>query len=316
MNEPLIPVDEPPLHAVAPAPPRPAPVKLSRATGLLGQALQCLPTLLILAILGTVGGLGYAYDWKLPKKLSELTGGKPDAEEDKTGCQQHPSIEADQCVHCNPTCAFRWPPDRDYGWCSEHGVFNCVLDHPDLAQLPQPPVVTPEERARIDKALKLLPRPESDKKTTVGLKRVQLASKETIEKLGLDFATAERQLVIESVSAPGEITYDPTRVARLASRAPGTVWRVLKQTGDPVKRGDVLVLVDSAEVGRAKTEFLQALVNFELKRTQLARWRKAESFVPEATLQQAETAEVEANYRMQSAEQALINLDLPIRAAR
>ena len=44
----------------------------------------------------------------------------------------------------------------------------------------------------------------------------------------------------------------------------GTVWRVEKQVGDRVQKGDVLALVDAAEVGRAKGEFLQAIAQLRL----------------------------------------------------
>ena len=120
--------------------------------------------------------------------------------------------------------------------------------------------------------------------------------------------------VVESVRAPGEITYNPTLVARLSSRVPGAVWRVLKQVGDPVRAGEVVALVDAADVGRAKTEFLQAFTHLEQKHDMLKRYLSAKSVVPEATLQLAETAENEAANRLQSAEQALLNLDLPIKA--
>ena len=38
-----------------------------------------------------------------------------------------------------------------------------------------------------------------------------------------------------------------------------------KQVGDAVAAGEVLALVDAAEVGRAKSEFLQALAEARLK---------------------------------------------------
>ena len=63
----------------------------------------------------------------------------------------------------------------------------------------------------------------------------------------------------------GEIDYDQTRVAHLSSRVQGTVWRVEEELGHAVKQGDVLALVDAAEVGRAKTEILQAAAQVDVK---------------------------------------------------
>ena len=41
--------------------------------------------------------------------------------------------------------------------------------------------------------------------------------------------------------------------------------------GDKVKKGEILALVDAADVGRAKAEFQQALVNLDLKTQTLAK---------------------------------------------
>ena len=47
------------------------------------------------------------------------------------------------------------------------------------------------------------------------------------------------------------------------------MFRVYKQVGDPVKAGEVIALVDAAEVGRAKSEFLQAVAEVRLKTKEL-----------------------------------------------
>jgi cobalt-zinc-cadmium efflux system membrane fusion protein len=278
------------------------------------QVRQFLPSFLVLVLLVGVGWWGFTYEWNL-KKFQERVFGKKVEESDRCGPHDLPE---DLCVLCNP---HRWPADPDFGWCKDHGVYNCAFDHPELAQLGETPTVTDAERTRVRRALDLMPRPKNEdadpakEKDRAALKRIQLASDETAEKIGLEFKPAKRATVEESVSAPGEISYDPTRVGRLAARAPGTVWRVLRQVGDPVKKGEVLVLVDAAEVGKAKTEFLQAFANHELKADLLRRYRNGKEFVPEATLQQAETAEQEAANRLQSAEQALVNLDLHVTPA-
>jgi len=81
-----------------------------------------------------------------------------------------------------------------------------------------------------------------------------------------------------------------------------------------VKRGEVLALVDAAEVGKAKAEFLQAVVQLDLKRDAAARLNRAAASIPEAQRVQAEADCREAETRLQAAEQALLNLGLPVRA--
>jgi cobalt-zinc-cadmium efflux system membrane fusion protein len=117
----------------------------------------------------------------------------------------------------------------------------------------------------------------------------------------------------EVVTASGELAFDPTRVAHLSTRVPGTAWRVSKKVGDPVRAGEVLALIDAAEVGKAKAEFQQALVQVQLKRQALASIKDAP--VSAQQKREAEAAVRDAEVRLHSAEQALVNFDLPIRAA-
>ena len=82
--------------------------------------------------------------------------------------------------------------------------------------------------------------------------------------------------VVETVTGNGEITYDQTRTARLSSCVPGSVVRVLKkQAGERVKKREVLALVDAAEVGKAKSESLQALVQVRLRTVTMERMEEA-----------------------------------------
>jgi cobalt-zinc-cadmium efflux system membrane fusion protein len=144
---------------------------------------------------------------------------------------------------------------------------------------------------------------------------VRFASLEAVEKSGLKTAPVSRRSIRQSVVANGTIEYDRTRMAHLATRAPGTVWKVYRRVGDPVRKGEVLGLVDASEVGRAKAEFLQALRALQLKNQILERLKRSDSSgaVPERILQETEGAVAEARIRLFSAQQALANLGLPIR---
>src|SRR5262249_1373119 len=94
----------------------------------------------------------------------------------------------------------------------------------------------------------------------------------------------------------------------------GSVWRVHKNVGDAVKEGEVLALVDAAEVGRTKAEFLQACAQFNLKSKTWDSFQKAlaAGAVPEAKYRQAETPLTEPRIRLLSAQQGLINLGFPV----
>ena len=133
-------------------------------------------------------------------------------------------------------------------------------------------------------------------------------------KAGVDIALVDRQPIVEAVSANGEITYDHTRFASLSSRLPGTVWRVQKNVGDQVRAGEVLALVDAAEVGKAKSELMQALAQEELAKKSLDRLDhlSTQGIVAGRQAQTAQADYVQARARLLSAQQAILNLGLPL----
>ncbi|MBN9517192.1 efflux RND transporter periplasmic adaptor subunit [bacterium] len=254
-----------------------------------------------------VAAIGRATDWRLPK-ASALRG--ESSQEADDWCKEH-GVPESACVECRLNLL---PRGRAVPWCDAHGLPECPHCHPDLAQLPSPPAVTPADRDRITRALGFAPREENDARCKKHQRRIQLVSDEMASRLGIAYARAGRGAVTEVVHAPGEIGYDPTRVARVASRAAGTVWRVERAAGDRVRRGDVLALVDSAEVGRAKGEFLQAVVQFAARRETLAKLRPgAGATVAVKDVQAAEAAVEEADVRVLAAAEALANLGMPIR---
>jgi cobalt-zinc-cadmium efflux system membrane fusion protein len=173
--------------------------------------------------------------------------------------------------------------------------------------------VSEADRVRADKALKFAPRKTNDKDCPLHPRRIQLASRQAMERAGIKTEKVKTGSMTEAVTAPGEIIYNPTRMARVSSRVPGTVRKVLAPVGAQVRRGEVIVLVDSADVGRAKVDFLQAAAQVNLRSAVLEQLRKAESVVPRARMLEAQTALQEAKIRRLGAEQALANLGLEVR---
>jgi cobalt-zinc-cadmium efflux system membrane fusion protein len=112
--------------------------------------------------------------------------------------------------------------------------------------------------------------------------------------------------------APGTVTPDTDRVARVPARVVGTVAEMLKRLGDPVKKGEVVAVLDSREVADAKSEYLTASVNTELQKTnydrQQALWDKRIS--AEATFLQARATYSETQLRLNLARQKLSALGL------
>lgn len=142
--------------------------------------------------------------------------------------------------------------------------------------------------------------------------RVEFRSPADVEKAGLVVGEVIQRPMDEHVVANGVVTYDQTRLAQLSVRVPGTVWRVEKQIGQFVSKGEVLVLLDALEVGRAKAELLQSMVNYDLKLKNLARMKTFTDSVPERAVREAEAQVREGRVRRFNAQQTLVNLGLPI----
>jgi cobalt-zinc-cadmium efflux system membrane fusion protein len=143
--------------------------------------------------------------------------------------------------------------------------------------------------------------------------KVQFASAQSVRKAGVRLGAVVERPMTATLSASAEVDYDRTRYATIASPLPGRVWRVEKKVGESVKQGEVLALVDSAEVGRAKAEYLSAVASVELKGKTVKRLKDlAEQGMlkSQGELQEAEAASKEAGIRLFNAQQALVNLGL------
>jgi cobalt-zinc-cadmium efflux system membrane fusion protein len=263
---------------------------------------------LVLTSLAALAFFGHQTDWRIPK-FAELVG--DERNEVRDWCAVH-SVPESACVECNE----RLLPRAPYQWCAKHGVHDCLYENPHLAQLPSPPVITRADLERAQRALELKERPENNKKCKKIHRRIQFASQEVIDKMGIDITPAWEDAIIESVSAAGEIAFEQPRVAPVSTPVAGRVWYVTEKAriGTVVKRGDMLALVDAAEIGRAKVEFQQAFAQLELRTKSVDNLKAAveQGAIPQARFLEIETAQREAQIRLRGAQQALINLGLPI----
>jgi cobalt-zinc-cadmium efflux system membrane fusion protein len=274
--------------------------------GLLARLGRTLPTLLVLAALAGLGYVGHESGWRLPRFSERNGASRADADD---WCNEH-DVPESICVECKPD---RLPRGKDAGFCRKHGVHQCPHCNPEAAQL-KAVQVSPEELARVELALGLIERPENNPKCPSYRRRIQFASVEAMAKAGVDVDLVEQRPMLEAIVANGEIAYDQTRVTRLSSRVAGAVWRVEKQVGDRVHPGDVLALIDSAEVGRLKAELLAGLIEAELQQKAYARAQSLaqQGVVASRQTQEAQTELGKARLRVLTAHQALANLDLAV----
>ncbi|MCE9563376.1 MAG: efflux RND transporter periplasmic adaptor subunit [Planctomycetes bacterium] len=268
----------------------------------IGSITGTLPTLFVVAVAGVVGWWGHHSGWKLPK-FSELNG-NVNAKDD--WCEEH-NVPLSICVECDPDLLPR-PAFRE--WCKLHGVPECTLCNPELAQLPKTPVVTAADLERAKRALDFTERPGNNSICRSYHRRIQFATARDADKAGIAVEPVWTAPAVEFVSAPGEIGYDQSHVAHLSARSPGTVRKVFKHLGQDVKAGELLALVDAAEVGKAKAELLQAFAGHQLKAETLASIKQSGGAVSGARLREVEATVIEAEIRLSAGCQSLTNLGL------
>jgi len=145
--------------------------------------------------------------------------------------------------------------------------------------------------------------------------RIELASAEVARHAGLGYAPVQVRPMVQYVTALGAVDYEPSRYARLSSRASGSVWRVDKEIGAPVRKGEALAFIEAAEVGKFKASFLQSLTQLRQNETVLKRLQSLgqQGAVSERSQLDAAFALKEARIRVFHDQQALLNLGLPIR---
>ncbi len=320
-------------NRLAPVTPNPR----SGAVVIIRSAVHHLPTLLVLIALCGVGFWGHKNDWRAPKFASMFS--SPSHRQAEDWCAEH-NVPDSRCIKCHPELAGETAKDwcKEHGvpesrctichpeiltkgvasdWCKEHGVpeSNCTICHPEIAVKGKAP--------KAESDIKIVATDGAERSATTlptkapatcqtHLLRVQFASPQSVKKAGVQLGTVVERPMQQTIIANAETQYDRTRFAQVASRVPGAVWRVDKEIGQPVHKGDVLALVDAAEVGRVKAELLTASAQREL-RTQTV--RRVNELLPQkisttAELQEAQAALREAEIRVFNAHQALINLGL------
>lgn len=271
--------------------------------GLIRRLWSSIPTVLTFGMLISIGWAGHHLGWKLPK-ASELRGEVPAAQEAEW-CAEHSVPEA-ICVECNTKLMPKVEKPR---WCKEHGVSECPTCRSELAQVAGQPKLPQYDTVA---AINQFDRVENNSRCKKFLRRIQFESLAAFEKSGIDVDVVTERPMVEALRINGELGYDQSQVAHLSTRSAGSVWKVFKTLGEEVRTGDVLALIDAAEVGREKSELGRSVVQLQLKKRTLDSLKAAAGAVPEKQIREAESAYEEAQINVTIATQALINLGFEV----
>ena len=90
----------------------------------------------------------------------------------------------------------------------------------------------------------------------IPLPTIQLASTSIARTIGLEYAKAKSHRHVDRLVGNAEISYATHDYAEVRPRVTGRITDVAMDEGENVKQGDLLLIVDSADVGTAKANYL------------------------------------------------------------
>ena len=141
--------------------------------------------------------------------------------------------------------------------------------------------------------------------------RVQL-SDEAVRTSAIQIETAGPAKLRSILDLPGEIALNGDKATHVVPRTPGVIQEIRKSQGDPVRRGEVIAVIDSRELAEAKRNFIDTANNLEFEHKALEReerlWKR--NISSEASYLTAERAHHEAELKHRSARQQLEALDI------
>ncbi len=231
-------------------------------------------------------------------------------------CAGHGVPEA-VCTQCRSDLEGVFRSEGD--WCDEHGLpeSQCVTCNPAALDAYESASAAPETKATepdfavstVDTPrVRALPSPTCTTDSSV----VRLSTASVADRVGVRVEEVRRGKLRRVLEAPATVAYDSRFHARLAPRAPGTIVEVRRNLGDEVDAGDVLIVLESAALGAAKSELLQAAARVGLweKTSQREGALLEKGLSTERDSLEAETQLVESRIALAAAEQRLANLGL------
>ena len=84
------------------------------------------------------------------------------------------------------------------------------------------------------------------------------------ETFGITVGQAARHALTPSFTAPARVSFNTEAMAQVGSAVAGRVAEIIARRGDVVRKGDVLLVIDSPELGDAQSDFHQKRTGVEI----------------------------------------------------
>lgn len=195
-------------------------------------------------------------------------------------CAGH-GVPESVCTRCNEALVARFKAAGD--WCAEHGLpeSQCVTCNPQVkarwaalnpkaAPSTQPQSAGGHGSAHPEVVRRLLTG-KSDPDCDIDKMQVRLADPSVVKKAGIEIEPAAARRISAHIEVPAEVEFDARKLVRVTPRVKGVIARVDVDLGSVVKAGDVLAVIESPELGEAKSRYLELRENLDLARTDFER---------------------------------------------
>jgi len=132
------------------------------------------------------------------------------------------------------------------------------------------------------------------------------------KQMGIETTAAGPGTIESAVQLPGEIAFNSDRVSHVVPRVAGVVLDCRRSLGDSVKSGEILAIIDSRELGEARSRYLVAaerarLANYNFERALNLLEKQT---IPEKEFLTTQKAHVEEKIELTSAARKLVTLGL------
>lgn len=228
-------------------------------------------------------------------------------------CREHGRYE-DRCWICHPE-----QEDASRPYCTEHFLYEdeCPLCNPalrgDASATPSsvsPPALFCNEHG-VPEIQCGICHPEATATLGVGESLlVRMPSARSAELAGLTLERPGRGDAAASLRLLGEVRYNGNRRAKVTPLASGVLADIRVDVGDAVEAGQVLAVVNSVGVARAKSEYLSALAELDIKTTTYEREQRLvdANIAARRDYQEAQAAHRLAELTVRRTHQQLLNL--------
>ncbi len=140
-----------------------------------------------------------------------------------------------------------------------------------------------------------------------GAGKLLTLSAEEIQTAGIKVQKLELQEKAEQITVTATIQANQDRLAHVAPRVPGSIVKVSANLGDKVKTGQALALLDSIELGEARSAYLQAASEAALAGANFERAQRlhADNIIPEKDYLRARAEHEKARAALRAASDKL-----------